>query len=881
MSRQPYIVSKYAKRTVFANRGRSILTLMGIIVATVMFSIVVSAHTSATDILKSFVDDDFGTWHVCAHTISSLDYSKMARDERVESVAYVQEIGYNTGISDEGLSPSEMSDIIAIDGYKYFIGAMSPNFPDLCNLELVRGRLPENEKEAIISLEMYSDDRETWQIGNTIDLAIYSRYSEGKKVSNLSGLTKNRFYAFDEQLYEVGHKEYTIVGYFIVPEYVHWKNLAQDTILTFTSQITYGNAMNAYFKLSDPAAYQEYAEEHIPNMEECLYNKDYIRMENSADDRRAEFIFTLLSFCAIFVIWLLADMLIYNSFSTSSSERIRAIGLMKSVGATRKQVRELMFFESVYYCIIGIPIGVLLGQISSAVLFRALNGMARNAANYFIAKNIDLSYRLCAKNLIIPAVYSIICVAMAITTPMIRMSKIAPIEALRANEIFTHGLRRKKSKGIAVKLLGFTGALSLKNYIRHRKRYRATVVSIVTSIMMITCAHMLVNAVVQNMQVDDAQRDVITYIRPCGQDGFSQADRNTFYQLASLNTVYSSRMVLDVTGELVLSDISMVDKEFLTTYEDLVQSYVIDDDENMIVDARIVFVEDSAFRQLCEENNLDADPYLTYGSEQCLTNNLCIFSGEDGQSISTKLFRSFPNQQAALIRDNTVKTSYSSRMKLKITGKVDGSMFSCADTGAVQIYVPMSRLDYYKITHVRGYEYFSFRVVDPQTTVQLMRKMMEQNLYRSDYLVDAGREVRARDSVNNLASTVLYGYVILLSFMCFLNVVMTVISNIVFRRREYILLTSIGMSRKTLFRMVVSESIVYFCESLIVLGLIMLGFLLGWMFILDPHIFSKLQFGFVLIIIGLHLLVVMITTAAGLSYVMKDEIIENVRKEYY
>ena len=74
MSRSSNIVSKYAKRTVFKNKSRSILTLIGIIVATMMFSIVASAHQSAIDILKSFANDDYGTWHVEAYSMTSMDF---------------------------------------------------------------------------------------------------------------------------------------------------------------------------------------------------------------------------------------------------------------------------------------------------------------------------------------------------------------------------------------------------------------------------------------------------------------------------------------------------------------------------------------------------------------------------------------------------------------------------------------------------------------------------------------------------------------------------------------------------------------------------------------------------------------------------------------
>ena len=69
---------------------------------------------------------------------------------------------------------------------------MSPGFEDMCNISLVRGRMPENSNEAIISLEMFSDDRNNLAIGSTIFMTYYARYSQGHKVMNLQGLQRNK-----------------------------------------------------------------------------------------------------------------------------------------------------------------------------------------------------------------------------------------------------------------------------------------------------------------------------------------------------------------------------------------------------------------------------------------------------------------------------------------------------------------------------------------------------------------------------------------------------------------------------------------------------------------------------------------------------------------
>jgi putative ABC transport system permease protein len=78
---------------------------------------------------------------------------------------------------------------------------------------------------------------------------------------------------------------------------------------------------------------------------------------------------------------------------------------------------------------------------------------------------------------------------------MMHVSKVAPIEAVHANEYFEEGKFRFLPTRLTGRLFGFAGALSMKNYFRYRKRYRATVISIVASILMILFANMLVRSV--------------------------------------------------------------------------------------------------------------------------------------------------------------------------------------------------------------------------------------------------------------------------------------------------------------------------------------------------------------------------------------------------
>ena len=873
MSRSSNIVSKYAKRTVFKNKSRSILTLIGIIVATMMFSIVASAHQSAIDILKSFANDDYGTWHVEAYSMTSMDFQNVIKDERLKSVAYIQEIGFNPVDGYRAEYDIDGTFFKYIERYDYFLAAMSPEFPQMCNISIVRGRLPENDSEAIISLEMFSNDRENLEIGTEIEMDYYARYSNGHKVMNLQNLQRDKSGYVNEQVFAIGEKKYTIVGYFTVPEYAKWKNIAQNTILTLSDGVTAGSAVNAYFEFTDPSDYTAFTEDHFEDENDCLYNKDYIRMENSADDTRTERRIAIVSAGTVGMIALLAVMLIYNSFASSSSERLRAIGLLKSVGATRRQVKDLMFLEAFFYSIIGIPAGLLLGHVSSFFLFRSLSEMGSNAANYFIVKNIDLQYRIGYQNVLGPILLSLFTIFAAVLIPVIQVSKVMPMEAVRANESFSRGRDKKRYHALATKIFGFTGALSLKNYQRYRKRYLATVISIMASVFMILFANMLVNSVTQNYQIEEGgSENTIRYIHPSGVNGCTEEDESLFYELSGVDTVRSGRMVFSTEAQIQPSEWNFVSDDVRQAISST--SYAED-----YVQMAVVFIDDASWRDICLKNGIDPDPYLEYGSNLCLVNNHVTVFEENGEiTYDGKAFSTIPSELGLDINSEN-RTDF--LFKLTPVMEIDLTGDLLMENSLMQIYVPFSRLDYYRMRSLTGLEVFQFEAGKPVIAIAKMKEILANNLYLSDTLVDTGIHARARHAVNSLVRIIMYGYVAMLSFMCFLNVIMTVISNIVFRRKEYILLMAVGMSRKTLYRMVIMESLVYFFESILMLLLIMFVSMEISVLLISPDIPGYLDIPYFLIVTFVHLLVVVITTSIGLSRTMSDEIVEGIRKDYY
>ncbi len=64
---------------------------------------------------------------------------------------------------------------------------------------------------------------------------------------------------------------------------------------------------------------------------------------------------------------------IKNSFDISIAEKTKQYGMLKSVGATKKQIRKNVFLKQQYLGLIGIPLGLLLGVFASSILILISN----------------------------------------------------------------------------------------------------------------------------------------------------------------------------------------------------------------------------------------------------------------------------------------------------------------------------------------------------------------------------------------------------------------------------------------------------------------------------------------------------------------------------
>ncbi|MCM1364420.1 MAG: FtsX-like permease family protein [Faecalibacterium sp.] len=163
---------------------------------------------------------------------------------------------------------------------------------------------------------------------------------------------------------------------------------------------------------------------------------------------------------------------IVNSFASNLNERKKQIGLLRAVGTTKRQIIRIFGREALIISLICAPISILISYF-------AVKLVAYLMGEYFIfVPNIAV--------LIITTLVSVICVMLAALIPLVRISKISPMQAIRNTEL----MRRMKNKRIhSQKQFNASKLLAKRNMMFSRFRQVTVCVLLIITIV-ISCLGM-------------------------------------------------------------------------------------------------------------------------------------------------------------------------------------------------------------------------------------------------------------------------------------------------------------------------------------------------------------------------------------------------------
>lgn len=850
------------------NKKRTIAIIIGIMLSVALLTAVSTMYSSSIASLIEFETYEKGYFHVAFYDVSTDEINNFKNNRKIDEIFLTQDIGYAK------LDASQ-------NEYKpyAFIKAFTKESLDNLSIKLVEGKLPESENEIIIPTHLKTNGRVTLNIGDTITLDI------GKRVSDGYQLNQNNSFSNDnsEKIIDTTSVTYKIVGIIERPAtniesysapgytfvtYIDEKNIKNnvDIFCKYTEEgiKDYTNVTANILGISEEAfelinkgeIYEktdEETEKYLDELSKAKYeyniNTYLIDLQTNPFDNSTVgglgnvviIVCAIIIFASVFCI--------KNSFDISIMEKIKQYGMLKSIGATKKQIRKTVFFEATILGVVGISLGILLGMCASSVLVVI--------SDYFISDmfrqgfKFKLSFSWVA--IIFAIILGIITIYLSALKSARKASKVTPIESIKNNKEIKS--KKLKTPKIIRRVFGIGGEISYKNLKRSRKKYRTTVISItVSTFVFIALSYFM------NMAFDEVRREInlqdynlsLIISEKCNEQMYEKVlettklDNIKNYTIAKLTNCYIKDP--KYTKEY---------KQFLNENEEYIYAISIDDRQFKEYMKELgLFYENAKDKVILIDNSLHEK--YDEKSEKYITEKIKVFDYKNGDTIK---FTNVDNKE----------------FEMKV-----GIITDILPFGIDQI------SDYLMIVSEKTYEknlkseYLNLRVYYDSSDSNKLQDDIDEVLNGYSYNVNnVGETVNMMKKLYTLVGIFLYGFIIVITVIGITNIFNAITANMELRKPEFAMLKSIGMTSKEFSRMIRLETVFMGVKSLVFsipIG-ILLSYLiyktLGLSYITDfvPPIKS-----IIISIVAVFLLITCIMKYA-MSKIDKQNTIETIRNE--
>lgn len=213
----------------------------------------------------------------------------------------------------------------------------------------------------------------------------------------------------------------------------------------------------------------------------------------------------------IIVIVLTGILTIYSIYYVSMLDKVQEYGRLRAIGATKGQIRKMVFREGFAVAAVAVPAGIILGLIGGILLIKGIINSSINvndAINKGMKEILDNGEASLVKGwvIVLAASVSLLTVYVSLLSPMHKAGKITAMEALRYQ-----GGKKEKKKRNARK--GFNELniprLTASNLGRNKKRTTVTIVSLgITGILFMTAATLCNCMDAEDITRNEIRRDI-------------------------------------------------------------------------------------------------------------------------------------------------------------------------------------------------------------------------------------------------------------------------------------------------------------------------------------------------------------------------------------
>ena len=842
------VMNRVTLKSMRKNRTRTVVTIIGIILSAAMFTAVLTITTTLYNHLYENEVYESGSYHVYARHVSADEVREVREDGRVEYVSLGRILGYANIDSANKARP-----YICLEA---FDEAFLRNMP----VHVTGGRLPENSSEIILPEHMVGECALNYGIGDTVALELGSRLAalDSPDGAGPGGklYQESAFSGDAESLTPEKTLSLTVVGIYERPDFEPF-TAPGYTVITRLEGESDDGVYECYLRVKDPIRnYAAFKKEHGP-----LFKNGYesheslLTMEGASSYDNINAVLAGFAFILCLLIFIGSVSLIYSAFSISVSERTREFGLLASVGATRRQLRRSVITEALTLSAIGIPIGVLTGIGGIALTFLLLKD---KLADVFVVSKLPLYTRVTWPGVLAAVLIALVTVLISAWIPSRRAMRISPMEAIRRSRDISARKKAVKTSRLTLRLFGAEGMLAKKYYKRSSKKYRATIVSLVMSVILFITASSFATYLTASASSADQMHQYYD-----GAYGF--VERNTFERIRGTLAAQATEFAGYYTEyqHCVYAPDSDLTSDYVKFLDDLTEHF---SDPIYPVSANLYYIDDVSFRELLKAHGLSGDGFFDHDSPKAVIVNKgrytmprVIKDGDDFKKEYVTYAFDFlkPGTKKLLVSRylenetgyyigaprwsggkygegdlvvtlepmgnytgeydengaptglRTVKLEFD---EVGIGALVDERYVGGAESSYMEIYLPFSVCK----TDIINVQFF-FRSDNVRESISNMTRIMEDAgvTVSDDGFYDVTELQRRANDTVTIVKVFSYGFIALISLICAANVFNTISTNVALRRRDYAMLRSMGMTEKGLRRMSNYECLIYGAKALL------------------------------------------------------------------
>lgn len=823
------MVTRIAFDNLKYNKSKNILTGIAIFLTTLLLFVIPTVGKALIDVEYATVNETYPSWHALYRNV---------KEETIESLAVHHDIGTYGLRSDVGYVVLD-SENTTDTGIAITMMYLDRNGVSLYKQELQKGALPEKENEIVVSEGMLKALNLTGDIGDTITLS-YQVFRDG-------GLDYKQEKAFviSGFLADTVDADATSVVYtaLVSETFLKTEMLVEDISYYFLFQVAdveHATTDNVEDIINQIAGYFSIPEDNV------VINSSYLQA-NYVDPAIAQIIIVVM-----LIVVIAGVVTIYSIYYVSMAQRVQAFGRIKAIGATKKQIKQIVLREGMLVALCAIPIGLLMGTlIAKIVLLLFVHLIETGGQMAIVTKEIITEHKIPIYHIwiyLLAIGISLVTVYFSLLKPMRMAGKVSVIEAMRFQG--NTGNRKSRRKGYTDITVG---RLAKNNIFGNKKKSLITIVSmsltgifimVVASVLSCTNAEFMTNedfigqyVIVANVLSGDKEHPEWEWTEIQKDNPLNEDLKEQIEALDGVKRVDAFSCV-DIGGGLFIEESSAED------ICGLPEAYAEELEEGIIEGT-------ASYEDLKTGDKVVVDQRLQRWYPELSVGSKITVTVHDGDNDYEK--------ELEIIAIGDFRS-----------GLLGHGCFMMAKEAA-------DRLSSQNINR-----WFSI-IADEDYDAELEEQLYD--LISSTGLLDLQSRQSAYDANKTRFSMVYYAcYIFLgiLSLICIMNLINTMVNSVNIRRKEFGMMQAIGMSNRQLQRMLLTEGLFYTVGTLLIsLGA---GSLLGYAAFLwakKEEIMRIREFQypvtmFIVIICVLIIVQILLVLVLGKS-VKKESLIDRIR----